>query len=169
MVPPPTGTFAVVVSASALLALLAPAAALLLALALGLEVALALALALALVADAVALGGADALLDALVPQAVIAPARPTSPTPARTPRLVASPSVCGSCVTIAPHPVCGCWCEPKAPSAHRPFSPPVRGNGKWWPAVQFTGFRGSARQVAGTRYENPLKLSWPPRRVDSGA
>src|ERR1700761_2081459 len=48
------------------------------------------------------------LLDPPAPQAVIAPARPTRPTPASTPRRVASKSVRGSCVTTAPVRVCGC-------------------------------------------------------------
>jgi hypothetical protein len=75
------------------------------ALAGALELAVALAL-LAPVGEAAVLAKADELLDALVPQAVIALARPTSPTPASTPRRVASPSACGSCVTSAPH---GVW------------------------------------------------------------
>jgi hypothetical protein len=42
------------------------------------------------------------LLEPLAPQAVIAPASPTRPTPASTPRRVASESRFGSCVTTAP-------------------------------------------------------------------
>src|SRR5579863_3177484 len=38
-------------------------------------------------------------------QAVITPARPTSPTPASTPRRVASDSACAPCVTTAPFPL----------------------------------------------------------------
>jgi hypothetical protein len=49
-----------------------------------------------------ALPAAVLLLEAPLPQAVIALARPTRPTPASTPRRVVGESVCGSCVTTAP-------------------------------------------------------------------
>jgi hypothetical protein len=117
ILPPPTGISAVEASAFAaalVLALLALGLAAALAplapvgeapvvagapvLAVGEELAVGDVLA---AADVLAV--ADALLDELADaQADIAPARPTSPTPASTPRLVASPSVFGSCVTSAP-------------------------------------------------------------------
>jgi hypothetical protein len=94
IIPLPTGIWLVAASAFAAGALLAaallPAAAAL------------LAGALPAAAGVVAGTAAGALLDELAPQAVIAPARPTRPTPASTPRRVASESVCGSCVTSAP-------------------------------------------------------------------
>jgi hypothetical protein len=103
--PPPTGMALVAVRAFAAAALLAAALlGTLLAAAL-----LAAALADALLAAAALLAGvlaavlcAGALLEPPAPQAVITPARPTRPTPASTPRRVASESVCGSCVTTTP-------------------------------------------------------------------
>jgi membrane associated rhomboid family serine protease len=94
-IPPPTGIWLVLASAFPAELLLAPAA-----------VLDAAALAAALLAGAdgevAALPAAVVLLEPLALQAVTALARPTRPTPASTPRRVASESVCGSCVTIAP-------------------------------------------------------------------
>src|ERR1700730_9913027 len=61
-----------------------------------------LAVVLPAAAGVVAALPAAALLELPAPQAVIALARPTRPTPASTPRRVASESACASCVTTAP-------------------------------------------------------------------
>jgi hypothetical protein len=105
--PPPTGISLVAASASAAGALLAAwlAAAPLAAALLGALLAAALLAGPAGVLAALLAAGA--LLEPPAPQAVTTPASPTRPTPASTPRRVASESVCGSCVTNAPFPVCG--------------------------------------------------------------
>jgi hypothetical protein len=98
ILPLPTGIALVAVSALAAAALLAPCPVAALdpaGLAAALLAGVAGAAAAGLVAPAVP-------LELLAPQAVIALARPTRPTPASTPRRVASESVCGSCVKIAP-------------------------------------------------------------------
>jgi hypothetical protein len=112
IVPPPTGMSLVAASAFAAV-LLAGAAVLAGAVLAGAvlpdpAVLAAVAALLAGVAAAAApaelvagLAAAE-LLELPAPQAVIAPARPTRPAPASTPRRVASESVCGSCVTTAP-------------------------------------------------------------------
>ena len=119
ILPPPTGISLVAASAlaaaplaAALLAGALLAALLAAALLAGAPLAALLAAALAEAAVAALLDepaagvpAAAVLLELLAPQAVIAPARPTRPTPASTPRRVASESVCGSCVTLAPFAV----------------------------------------------------------------
>jgi hypothetical protein len=96
IMPPPTGISLVVASAFAAVELLAPPPAPLAA------ALLAGAAVPAPPAVLAALPAAGVLLEVPAPQAVIALARPTRPTPASTPLRVASESVCGSCVTIAP-------------------------------------------------------------------
>jgi len=66
-----------------------------------------------------ALAGVE-LLEALELQAVMAPARPTKPTLASTPRRVACESLCGSCVTTAPIHICVRWCG-RGSSGHPPL------------------------------------------------
>src|ERR1700733_5515703 len=88
ILPLPTGILLVADSAFAAAGLLAPPAAALLA---GAAVVLATLPAAGVL-----------LLEVPAPQAVIALARPTRPTPASTPRRVASESACASCVTTAP-------------------------------------------------------------------